>query len=122
MLQPRGEEELHGDPKYPHKDEVGPFGGVGGELERDVGDEDEGESRNEGAPDGEEIDAEERVRALADPADSGVGAGGAKDAKKSDEDGGEALGGGDLVEVVRVGCRCGGDVERNRGIGGAAGE
>ena len=80
-------------------------------MKRDVRDENKGESRDEGAPDGEEVDADEGVRAFADPANSGVSARSAADTEHSDQDGTEALGGGDLVEAVRVGWGCGSDVD-----------
>lgn len=84
MLQPGRQEQLHDDAENAQEDQIGPFGGVGGELEGDVGDEDERKRRHDGAPDGEEVDADERVCAFADPADGGVGACGAEDAEQGD--------------------------------------
>ncbi len=77
--QSRGEQELHDEPAGTEEEEVDPLHGGGGEAEADARDEEEGGGGDDGRPGGEIVYADERVGALADPADGGVGACGAED-------------------------------------------
>lgn len=112
MLQSRSHKQLHDHAENAQEDEIGPLGGVSGQLEGDAGNEEESKSGNEGAPDSKEIDADERMRTLANPADGGISARSATHAEQCDKDGTEALCGSDLIEVVQVTCwHCRGEVD-----------
>ena len=88
MLQARREEELHYEPADAEKEEVAPFEEGGREPEADAWEKEEAEGGDNGAETGEVVDADERVRTLADPADCGVGACRAEDAGQGNADGG----------------------------------
>lgn len=112
MLQSRCHKQLHDNAENAQEDEIGPLGGVGGQLEGNAGNEEERKSGNEGAPDSKEIDADERMRTFANPANGSVSARSATYAKQCDKDGTEALCGSDLIEAVKVTCwHCRGKVD-----------
>lgn len=68
--------------------------------EADARDDDQGERGAGGGDEGEVVDGEEGVGAVADEADDGVGARGADDAQKGHGDGEQALGRGDDVKMA----------------------
>ena len=76
MRQAGREQELHHEAADAEREQQAPLARGGGQAEGDAGDE-EGGGADERAPCREVVDGDERVGALPDPADRGVGARGA---------------------------------------------